>query len=279
MFDCKTTWDLVITIFMEHSTDKIWSQIVMEAESAIQDEPNLKNFLSEKILSHESMKAALSCSITEIIESNLPRNYVCSRAFKEIMNQSLCETKIAQDLMAVFDRDSACNFLSTPLLFYKGFMALQIHRISNTLWLEKKSTIALSLQAIISKNYAVDIHPNAKIGYGVMLDHATGIVIGETAVVDDNVSIMQSVTLGGTGKHSGNRHPKIRSNVLIGPSATILGNIEIGEGTLVGAASVVLDSVPPRSIVAGVPAKRIGHTGGLPPSISMDQIFLKTSDH
>ena len=111
---------------MEHSTDKIWSQIVIEAESTIQGEPNLKNFLNEKILSHESMKAALSCSITEIIKSNLPKNYVCSRTFKEIMNQSLCEKKIAQDLMAVFDRDSACNFLSTPLLFYKGFMALQI---------------------------------------------------------------------------------------------------------------------------------------------------------
>ena len=260
---------------MEHSTDKIWSQIVIEAESAIQSEPNLKNFLNEKILSHESIKAALSCSITEIIQSNLTKNYVCSRTFKEIMNQSLCEKKIAQDLMAVFDRDSACNFLSTPLLFYKGFMALQIHRISNTLWLEKQPTIALSLQAIISRNYAIDIHPNAKIGYGVMLDHATGIVIGETAVIDDNVSIMQSVTLGGTGKHSGDRHPKIRSNVLIGPSATILGNIEIGNGSLIGAASVVLESVPPRSIVAGVPAKKIGHTDGFSPSISMDQIFLK----
>ena len=226
---------------MEHSTDKIWSQIVIEAESTIQSEPNLKNFLNEKILSHESIKAALSCSITEIIQSNLTKNYVCSRTFKEIMNQSLCDKNIAQDLMAVFDRDSACNFLSTPLLFYKGFMALQIHRISNTLWLEKQPTIALSLQAIISRNYAIDIHPNAKIGYGVMLDHATGIVIGETAIIDDNVSIMQSVTLGGTGKHSGDRHPKIRSNVLIGPSATILGNIEIGNGSLIGAASVVLE--------------------------------------
>ena len=264
---------------MDQFRDNIWSQITTEAENAIQGESSLKPFLNEKILSHKSIKTALSCSITEIIKSNLPKNYFCSKTFKEIINQSLCETKITQDLMAVFDRDSACKFLSTPLLFYKGFMALQIHRISNTLWLEKQPTIALSLQAIISSNYAIDIHPNAKIGYGVMLDHATGIVIGETAIIDDNVSIMQSVTLGGTGKHSGDRHPKIRSNVLIGPSATILGNIEIGNGSLIGAASVVLESVPPRSIVAGVPAKKIGHTDGFSPSVSMDQIFFKNSDH
>lgn len=174
------------------------------------------------------------------------------------------------DIQAVNERDSACCSLVTPLLYFKGFHALQAYRIAHWLWRQGRKPLALFLQNRISSVFAVDIHPAARIGKGIMFDHATGIVIGETAVVEDNVSIMQSVTLGGTGKEAGDRHPKVRKGVLISAGAKILGNIEVGECAKVGAGSVVLKDVPPRSTVAGVPARIIGENRCLQPSRDMD---------
>src|SRR5690606_17160989 len=177
---------------------------------------------------------------------------------------------IRADIQAINERDSACCSLTTPFLFFKGFHALQAYRVAHWLWQKQRRSLALFLQNRISMVFSVDIHPAAVIGRAIMLDHATGIVIGETAGVEDDVSIMQAVTLGGTGKESGDRHPKVRSGVLISAGAKILGNIEIGHCAKVGAGSVVLKSVPPRATVAGVPAKIVGNTDCDHPSRAMD---------
>jgi serine O-acetyltransferase len=179
----------------------------------------------------------------------------------------------AKDIQATVDRDSACSVFSTPFLYFKGFLALQAYRVTHSLWQQAHQSLALMLQHSISTHFAVDIHPAAKIGSGILIDHATGLVIGETAVVEDSVSIMQSVTLGGTGKESGDRHPKIRQGVLLGPGAKILGNIDIGEGSMVAASSVVLKSVPAHSIVAGVPAEVVGKADANEPSKAMNHYF------
>ena len=175
--------------------------------------------------------------------------------------------------MAVSERDSACCSLVTPLLYFKGFHALQAYRVAHWLWQQGRNSLALFLQNRISAVFAVDIHPAARIGKGIMFDHATGIVIGETAVVEDMVSIMQSVTLGGTGKEAGDRHPKVRKGVLIGAGAKILGNITVGECAKVGAGSVVLKDVPARATVAGVPAQIICETACNQPAREMDHLI------
>jgi serine O-acetyltransferase len=167
------------------------------------------------------------------------------------------------DLTAVRDRDPACPDLLTPLLWFKGFQAVQIHRVAHWLWAHGRIHLARHLQSRSAEVFAIDIHPAARLGRGILIDHGTGVVIGETSVVEDDVSILQEVTLGGTGKAGGDRHPKIRRGVLIGAGAKILGNIEIGEGAKVGAGSIVLDPVEPFTTVAGVPARPVGarHTG------------------
>ena len=171
------------------------------------------------------------------------------------------------------DRDSACTELSVPFLYFKGFHALQTHRVTHWLWEQGRESLALFFQNRMSAEFGVDIHPAAQLGYGIMLDHATGLVIGETAVVGNNVSILQSVTLGGTGKDEGDRHPKICDGVLISAGATILGNICVGEGAKVGAGSVVLEAVPPHTTVAGVPAKIVGRPSTEQPAMEMDHDF------
>ncbi len=177
----------------------------------------------------------------------------------------------ARDLYAVVERDPAAEEMLRPFLFFKGFQALQIHRIAHELWGEGNRDLALFLQYRTSVLFGVDIHPAALIGHGIMFDHATGIVIGETAIIEDNVSMLHGVTLGGTGNERGDRHPKIRRGVLIGASATILGNIEIGEGAVVAAGSMVLKPVAPHVTVAGVPAQIVGKTRSREPSCQMDQ--------
>jgi serine O-acetyltransferase len=175
------------------------------------------------------------------------------------------------DILAVQERDPAVEDYSIPLLYLKGFHALQIHRVAHWLWKQKRIPLALYLQNRSSVIFGVDVHPAATIGKGIMFDHATGVVVGETAVIEDNVSILQGVTLGGTGKQSGDRHPKIRQGVMIGAGAKVLGNIEIGVGAKVGAGSVVLESVPAHTTVAGVPAKIVGKPSCDMPSFSMEQ--------
>jgi serine O-acetyltransferase len=178
------------------------------------------------------------------------------------------------DLLAIRERDPAAASLLVPFLFFKGFQALQAWRVAHHLWNTQRKTMAFYLQSLIARAYSVDIHPAARIGKGIMFDHAHGIVIGETAVIEDKVSMLHNVTLGGTGKESGDRHPKIRSGVMVGAGATILGNIDIGEGARIAAGSVVLEDVPPHMTVAGVPAKIVGKAGCARPAEEMDQMFI-----
>ena len=177
------------------------------------------------------------------------------------------------DIKATRERDPACNSFSTPFLFYKGFHALQSHRIAHWLWQEERHSLAFYFQSQMSNLFGVDIHPAACIGKGIMIDHAHSIVIGETAVVGDNVSMLHSVTLGGTGKEEEDRHPKIGDGVLIGAGAKVLGNIKVGHCSRIAAGSVVLAEVPPCKTVAGVPAKIVGEAGCDQPSVSMHQII------
>ncbi len=177
----------------------------------------------------------------------------------------------AADICAVKERDPAVRYYSTPLLYLKGFHALQGYRVAHWLWQQGRHSLAVFLQNQISVVFSVDVHPAAQIGRGIMFDHATGIIIGETAVVEDDVSILQNVTLGGTGKEHGDRHPKIREGVMIGAGAKVLGNIEVGRGAKIGAGSVVLQPVPPHTTVAGVPAHEVGHPDCDKPSLDMNQ--------
>lgn len=178
---------------------------------------------------------------------------------------------MAADICAVKERDPAVDYYSIPLLYLKGFHALEAYRVGHWLWNQGRRALATYLQNQISVVFGVDIHPAAKIGRGIMLDHATGIVVGQTAVIENDVSILQNVTLGGTGKEHGDRHPKIREGVMIGAGAKVLGNIEVGAGAKIGAGSVVLNPVPAHTTVVGVPAKEVGHPQCDKPSLNMDQ--------
>lgn len=251
--------------------DALWESIRNQTRKQAESEPVLASFLYSTILNHETLEAALSFHLANKLDSPAMPAMLMREVIEQALNDdpSIGEA-VRADLYAVNERDSACCSLVTPLLYFKGFHALQAYRIAHWLWKQGRNPLALFLQNRISSVFAVDIHPAAKIGKGIMFDHATGIVIGETAVVEDNVSIMQSVTLGGTGKEAGDRHPKVRKGVLISAGAKILGNIEIGECAKVGAGSVVLKNVPPRTTVAGVPAKVVGDSKCAQPSRDMD---------
>ncbi|MBR9910746.1 MAG: serine O-acetyltransferase [Gammaproteobacteria bacterium] len=257
---------------MTASDDNIWQAIRLEVEEQASAEPILASFLHATILNHSSLEDSLSFHLANKLDCPA----ASAMQIREVVQQALGADPslghaLRADLIAVKNRDSACINLSTPFLFFKGFHALQSYRIAHWLWNHNRRELALFLQNRISVVFAVDIHPAAQIGEGIMLDHATGIVIGETAVVENNVSIMHSVTLGGTGKECGDRHPKVRAGVLIGPGAKILGNIEVGAGAKVCAGSVVLKPVPAHSIIAGVPATVVGRVDSNLPAWEMDQ--------
>lgn len=249
-----------------------WACIRREATREAEREPILASFLHTTILNHDDFASALAFHLSNLLSSKtasaLSLREVIDHAHSE---QSRIVDYAIYDVAAIRDRDSACSECGTPFLYYKGFHALQSHRVAHWLWTQNRTELALFLQSRISNCFGVDIHPAAKIGYGLMLDHATGIVIGETSTIGNNVSIMQSVTLGGTGKESGDRHPKIGAGVLIGAGSKILGNISIGEGAQVCAGSVVLKDVPAHSSVAGVPAVVVGKPDVAMPSLSMNQ--------
>jgi len=252
---------------------KVWQNILAEARATANAEPVLESYLKSTIMDHSNLGSALSFHLSNKLASvSFP-----AKMLRDIMDDAFKDCAIvdqaARDIQATVDRDSACKLYSSPFLYFKGFLSLQAYRVAHQLWNHGRRSLALLLQHRISMTFAVDIHPGAKIGSGLMIDHATGLVIGETAVVEDSVSIMQSVTLGGTGKEVGDRHPKIRRGVLIGPGAKILGNIEVGEGAMVAAASVVLKDVSAHDIVAGVPAKRVGQVNSDQPSKVMDHYF------
>ena len=252
--------------------DPIWRTIRQTTEQHLTEESVLTEFLRTVVLNHDTLEAALSYHLSTKLSGSVTSPLPISDIINEGLSQSTAIRKaIRADIVATYERDSACDCLSTPLLFYKGFHALQASRIAHWLWTDGQHSLALLLQSHISSAFGVDIHPAAQIGQGIMLDHATGIVIGETAIIEDDVSIMQAVTLGGTGNESGDRHPKVRRGVLIGPGAHVLGNIEIGAGAHVSAGSVVLKEVPAHTVVAGVPAKVIGEAAVQQPALDMRQ--------
>ncbi|MDP4790093.1 MAG: serine O-acetyltransferase [Haliea sp.] len=254
--------------------DPVWDRIVRETRQHAAEEPILASFLHATILNHNNLECALSFHLASQLDSptasSLLLREVMLEAFKD--DAALRKT-IRADLLAVEDRDSACQEICIPFLYFKGFHALQTHRVAHWLWQRGRHSLALFFQSRVAVEFAVDIHPAAQLGSGLMLDHATGLVIGETAVVGNNVSILQSVTLGGTGKEHGDRHPKIGNGVLISAGAKILGNIRVGDGAKVGAGSVVLEEVAPHTTVAGVPAKAVGKPGSQSPALEMDHSF------
>ncbi|MFT5390126.1 MAG: serine O-acetyltransferase [Gammaproteobacteria bacterium] len=253
---------------------KIWQHIRAEATTATEREPILAEFLAEMVLNRNSFEDALAHTLA----AKLRDDAVSGPRLREVIDAAyaaqpaITEAALA-DIRAVRERDPASESFSETLLYFKGFHALQAYRVGHFLWVGGRKDLALFFQSRISRVFAVDIHPAARIGVGIMIDHATSVVIGETAVVGDNVSILHEVTLGGTGKDSGDRHPKIGSGVLIGAGAKLLGNVNVGVGAKIGAGSVVLNDVSPHCTVAGIPAVVIGDTGCTEPSREMDHSF------
>ncbi len=254
--------------------DPVWDKIRKEAQSAIDRDPVVAGLISDAILNHDSLELSLSYHLAQRLDHSAVDANILNKTFREIIeNDEAFRHAVRIDLAAVFERDPACNRLMEPLMYFKGFHALQTYRFAHRLAKRGSMDLALYLQSQSSRIFAVDIHPNAQIGDGIMFDHATGLVIGETAEVGDYTSILHNVTLGGSGKESGNRHPKIGSNVMIGAGAKILGNIKVGSCARVAAGSVVLSDVPSEMTVAGVPAKVIGTAGCAEPARTMNQLL------
>lgn len=250
----------------------LWPIMRTEAMAKAGEEPILGSYFHATILNHKTLGDALSFRLASKLDNPMLPTMLIRDVIAEAMDQDHALLSAAEiDILAIFTRDPACDDLSTPFLFYKGFHALQAHRVAHWLWRNGRQTLARFFQNQISVTLGVDIHPAASIGSGVMFDHATGIVIGETAVIEDDVSILHAVTLGGSGKETGDRHPKIRKGVLLAAGCKIIGNVEVGQNAKVGAGSVVLDDVPPNVTVAGVPAKVVGRMHGQIPAHDMDQ--------
>ncbi|MDP3849766.1 MAG: serine O-acetyltransferase [Luteolibacter sp.] len=250
----------------------VWQTLRLEASKVAAAEPTLRHLVDDVILSRDTVAAALGARLARrLAREDMPREAMEPLLTGVFEAQPLIVHSAIRDMQAMFDRDPACFSLLEPLLFFKGFLALTTYRVSHALWQDQRRWFALYLQSIASEAFAVDIHPAASIGCGILLDHATSFVVGETAIIEDNVSILHEVTLGGTGKQGGARHPIIRSGVLLGAGAKILGRVEIGTGAKVGAGSVVLTDVPPHTTVAGVPAVVVGESSEENPAIEMNQ--------
>lgn len=250
----------------------VWRTLRSEAETVLGSEPHLAHLVEDVILSRGSLAEALGARLSRrLAREDMPRRSMEPLLTGVFQNHPLTVHAAARDLIAMFERDPACFSPLEPLLFFKGFLALSAYRISHQLWLDGRRWLALYLQSLSSEAFAVDIHPAARIGCGILLDHATSFVVGETAIIEDDVSILHEVTLGGTGKQTGARHPIVRSGVLIGAGAKILGRVEIGTGAKVGAGSVVLADVPAHTTVAGVPAVVVGQSKEANPAIEMNQ--------
>ncbi|MFD1882357.1 serine O-acetyltransferase [Paracoccus pacificus] len=255
----------------ETGPDLLWERIRAEAQDAVREEPLLGALIHAGLLHHPTLAAALSYRFS----LKLASNEMSEQILRELADQAHAAdpdlTDAARaDLWAVHERDPATHYLMQPMLFFKGFQALQAYRIAHWLWRVERHNMARFVQMRCSEVFGVDIHPAARIGRGIMIDHAHSIVIGETAVVGDDVSMLHSVTLGGTGKEDGDRHPKIGNGVLIGAGAKVLGNIHVGNNSRIAAGSVVLEDVPSCKTVAGVPARIVGDAGCRDPAISMD---------
>lgn len=252
------------------SDDPIWAEAQADAEREAANEPVLASFLHVTICNHNSLEAALSFHLANKLSSPTLQAISLIELINEAFTNDAVRDAVRTDLQAVRERDPACRGYLMPLLYFKGFQALQAHRVAHWLWEQGREPLAFMLQSRMADVFSVDIHPAAQIGSGILVDHATGLVIGETAVIEDNVSLLHEVTLGGTGKETGDRHPKIGKGVLIGAGAKILGNIRIGEGAKIGAGSVVLDPVDPHCTVAGVPARVVGRPTSDNPALEMN---------
>ncbi|MBZ0163661.1 MAG: serine O-acetyltransferase [Notoacmeibacter sp.] len=254
--------------------DPIWSTIREEAAAAVASDQLLAAFIYSTVLNHETLEDAVIHRVAERLDHPDIGADLIRQTYAAMLrdDQAFCRT-VRIDIQAVFDRDPACTRYLDPLLHFKGFHAIQTHRLAHWLWNRGRRDFALYLQSRSSAVFQTDIHPAVPMGQGVFFDHATGLVVGMTAVIEDDVSILQGVTLGGTGKESGDRHPKIRRGVLIGAGAKILGNIEIGCCSKIAAGSVVLKPVPAHTTVAGVPARVVGEAGCAEPSRAMDQLI------
>ena len=240
--------------------DPVWESLRTEAQELTDREPVLASYLHASVLQHARFEPALSFHLSRRLGND---DTVSAMLLREVFYEALTQDKeiaVAAriDLGAVRDRDPACRMFIEPFLHFKGYQALQAYRLSHRLWQQGRNALAVHVQSRVSQVFAVDIHPAAQIGKGIMMDHATGIVVGETAVVGDEVSMLHGVTLGGTGRETGQRHPRIGSRVLLGAGAKVLGNIQVGEGAIVGAGSVVVSDVPSCVTVAGVPARVVG---------------------
>lgn len=255
-------------------SDPLFARIRQEADEAVRRDPELALFLKVNVLNHATLEEAVSHRVASRLDHrDLPAALIRQTFAEAIARDPAIGEAFRADIMAVADRDPACLRIMEPLLYFKGFHAIQAYRLSHWLLRNGRRDFALSLQSLVSAAFAVDINPAARIGKGIFLDHATGVVVGETTVIEDNVSILQDVTLGGTGKETGDRHPKIRHGVLLGAGAKVLGNIEVGHCARVAAGSVVLSSVPHNKTVAGVPARIVGEAGCAEPARDMNQIL------
>jgi serine O-acetyltransferase len=273
MLGCAQTTEAAMaeSVRRVKAVDPVWDRVCEEAVEAIRAEPLLGGLVHSSLLHHATLERALAYRFS----LKLASGEMSEQILREIADEAYAaQPDLGQaaraDLMAVYDRDPACHRYLQPILFFKGYQALQAYRVGHWLWEQGRTDLAYFVQMRVSEVFGVDIHPAAKVGRGIMIDHAHSIVIGETAVVGDNVSMLHSVTLGGTGKEDGDRHPKIGNGVLIGAGAKVLGNITIGHCSRIAAGSVVLQDIPPMKTVAGVPARIVGEAGCSQPSVSMD---------
>ena len=254
--------------------DALFARIRDEAEDTVRREPELAGLIMATVLNHDSLESAIVHRVAARLDhQDVPADLIRHSFLEALGRDETIGQAFRADIIAVADRDPACMRLIEPLLYFKGFHAIQCHRLAHAMWKAGRKDFALWLQSRSSEVFQTDIHPAAKFGKGIFLDHATGLVVGSTALIEDDVSMLQDVTLGGTGKERGDRHPKIRWGVLIGAGAKILGNIEVGHCARVASGSVVLAPVPHNKTVAGVPAKVVGEAGCAEPARSMDQIL------
>ena len=259
-----------------HDIDPIWRRVRDEAEAMAASEPALASFIWETVLNHGRLEDAIVHRVAERLGHPTVKEALVRQTYEEALGDEPQLGEIFRvDLQAVFDRDPACERLIEPILYFKGFHAIQTHRLANWLWRHGRRDFALYLQSRASEVFQTDIHPQVPVGRGLFFDHATGIVVGATAVIEDDVSILQGVTLGGTGKESGDRHPKIRAGVLIGAGAKVLGNIEVGHCARVAAGSVVLRDVPSGCTAAGVPARLVNCPTCDEPARTMDHTLAE----
>lgn len=252
--------------------DSLWQSIRQRASEIVDEEHGLRVLLDDVVMNRRCLGEAIGVRLArKLAREDMSREELAPLISGILADHPGITAEAAKDLLAIVERDPACDSPLQPLLFFKGFMSITTYRISHHLWLVGRKELALYFQSLASEVFGVDIHPAARIGCGIMLDHATSFVVGETAVIEDDVSILHEVTLGGTGKESGDRHPIVRSGVLLGAGAKILGRVEIGTGAKVGAGSVVLKDVPPHCTVAGVPAEVVGISDESSPALAMDQ--------